>query len=79
MTTQYGTTAYFTFSGKHYDSDAGLYYYGFRWYDSVAKRWTQPDPEGLSEGLDLYRFCNNDPVNVVDVWFISRLVEVVWA
>ena len=59
---------FFTFSGKHFDTDAGLYYYGFRWYDPVAKRWTQPDPMGLSEGLDLYRFCDNDPVNGVDVY-----------
>ena len=60
-------TAFFTFSGKHYDADAGLYYYGYRWYDAVAKRWTQPDPEGLAEGLDLYRFCGNDPVNKRDL------------
>jgi RHS repeat-associated protein len=63
-----GVSAFFTFSGKHYDSDAGLYYYGYRWYDAQAKRWTQPDPSGLAEGLDLYQFCGNDPVNGVDVY-----------
>jgi RHS repeat-associated protein len=63
-----GLDAYFTFSSKHYDENAGLYYYGYRWYDPVAKRWTQPDPSGLSEGLDLYRFCGNDPINNVDVY-----------
>jgi len=63
-----GADAWLTFSGKHYDSDAGLYYYGYRWYDPQAKRWTQPDPTGLAEGLDLYRFCGNDPVNGVDVY-----------
>jgi len=61
-----GSDAWLTFSGKHYDTDAGLYYYGFRWYDPQAKRWTQPDPSGLAEGLDLYQFCGNDPVNQVD-------------
>ena len=60
-------TAFFTFSGKHYDADARLYYYGFRWYDPVAKRWTQPDPSGLKEGLDLYRFCGNDAINNCDI------------
>jgi len=61
-----GPVAWLTFSGKHYDSDAGLYYYGYRWYDPQAKRWTQPDPSGLAEGLDLYQFCGNDPINGVD-------------
>ena len=68
LSTTNSATPFFTFSGKHYDSDAGLYYYGYRWYDPQAKRWTQPDPEGLKEGLDLYRFCNNDPINKVDVY-----------
>ena len=62
-----GADAWFTFSGKHYDADAGLYYYGFRWYDPVAKRWTQPDPSGLTEGLDLYRFCQNNAVCCIDI------------
>ena len=72
-----GQDAYFTFSSKHFDAHAGLYYYGFRWYDPVSKRWTQPDPEGLSEGLDLYRFCGNDPVNGVDEYGSRRAVIVV--
>jgi len=67
---------FFTFSGKHFDSDAGLYYYGFRWYDPQAKTWTQPDPSGLAEGLDLYQFCGNDPVNGVDVYGEYRVVFV---
>jgi RHS repeat-associated protein len=60
--------AYFTFSTKHYDENAGLYHYGYRWYDPLSKRWTQPDPEGLNEGLDLYQFCGNDPINRVDAY-----------
>jgi RHS repeat-associated protein len=68
VTVQEGTNAWFTFSSKRYDPDAKLYYYGFRWYDPESKRWTQPDPSGIAEGLDLYRFCDNDPVNGVDVY-----------
>jgi len=67
---------FFGFSGKHYDSDAGLYYYGFRWYDPQAKRWTQPDPSGLAEGLDLYQFCGNDPINWVDVWGCRGIITI---
>jgi RHS repeat-associated protein len=68
ITSHTGKDACLTFSTKHFDENAGLYYYGFRWYDPAAKRWTQPDPEGLSEGLDLYQFCGNDPINCVDVY-----------
>ena len=63
-----GPDAWLTFSGKHFDTEAGLYYYGYRWYDPQAKRWTQPDPSGLVEGLDLYQFCANNPINNVDVY-----------
>jgi len=66
LSTTSSPAPFFTFSGKHYDEGAALYYYGYRWYDPQAKRWTQPDPSGLAEGLDLYQFCGNDPVNQVD-------------
>jgi len=68
ITSNTGVSAFFTFSGKHFDADASLYYYGYRWYDPQAKRWTQPDPSGLAEGLDMYQFCGNDPVNSLDVY-----------
>ena len=68
LSTTNSPAPFFTFSGKHYDEGAALYYYGYRWYDAVAKRWTQPDPSGLAEGLDLYQFCWNDPINGVDVY-----------
>jgi len=73
ITSHTGSNAWFTFSGKHYDQDAQLYYYGYRWYDAQAKRWTQPDPSGLAEGLDLYQFCGNDPINNVDVYGLSTI------
>ena len=68
LSTTNSPAPFFTFSGKHYDEGAALYYYGYRWYDPQAKRWTQPDPEGLVEGLDLYQFCKNNPVNSLDVY-----------
>jgi RHS repeat-associated protein len=71
-----GQHAYFTYSSKHFDENAGLYYYGYRWYDPVAKRWTQPDPSGLSEGLDLYCFCGNEPLDTVDAYGLWKCVGV---
>lgn len=37
-----------------------------RWYDPVTGRWLSKDPIGLSGGLNLYAFCEGDPVNKTD-------------
>jgi RHS repeat-associated protein len=34
------------FSTKYLDSETGLYYYGFRYYDPNTGRWTSRDPIG---------------------------------
>ena len=46
----------------------GLIDYGARFYDPDLSRWTTPDP--LAEkyyGISPYAFCNNNPVNFVDL------------
>lgn len=37
-----------------------------RWYDPVTGRWLSKDPIGLSGGLNLYSFCEGDPIHNVD-------------
>lgn len=66
VTTQSGVNAWFTFSGKHYDSEARLYYYGFRWYDPEARRWTQEDPKRFADGMVPYVFSLNSPLAHTD-------------
>lgn len=53
------------YSGKERDT-SGLYYYGFRYYAPWLGRWISPDPAGTSDGLNLYRFCGNNPTCRVD-------------
>ncbi|MBR4250604.1 MAG: RHS repeat-associated core domain-containing protein, partial [Verrucomicrobia bacterium] len=54
------------FSTKYYDTEARLYYYGYRYYSSDMGRWLSRDPIEEQGGLNLYGFVNNDPVNKWD-------------
>ena len=47
------------FSTKYYDSETGLYYYGYRFYSPLLMRWLNRDPMGVEGGLNLYGFCEN--------------------
>lgn len=48
--------------GKRVD-ETGLIYLGARHYDSVAGRFLNADPLGQGSSMDLYSFCDGDPVN----------------
>jgi insecticidal toxin complex protein TccC len=74
----FGTTAWFAgreeveasykrlrYSGKERDA-TGLYYYGFRYYVAWVQRWLNPDPAGVVDGLNLYKFAQNNPSNGYD-------------
>jgi len=57
----------FGFAGGLYDEDTGLVRFGFRDYDPDTGRWTAKDPIRFAGGdTDLYGYCLNDPVNLVD-------------
>jgi RHS repeat-associated protein len=56
----------FRFSTKYFDSQTGLYYYGYRFYSPQQGRWINRDPSGVSGGVNTDAFCGNDPVNMVD-------------
>ena len=56
------------FSTKFQDTETGLLYYGYRYYDPAWGRWINRDPIEEDGGLNLYGFCGNDGVNAVDAW-----------
>ena len=61
----------FRFKGYVYDEESGLYYLTSRYYDPEIGRFLTPDnleqldPEKAA-GLNLYVYCNNDPVLFFD-------------
>jgi RHS repeat-associated protein len=52
----------YRFSTKPVDSQTGLYYYGYRYYDPVTGRWPSRDPIEESGGVNLYGFIMNNPI-----------------
>jgi len=68
----------FRFTGKEWDTETGLYYYGARYMDPRTSRWMSADPagaglanpnrEGFSqiESLNWYSYVANNPVKFTD-------------
>jgi RHS repeat-associated protein len=57
----------YRFSSKEWCANAGLYYYGFRYYEPNLQRWLNRDPLGEEGGLNLYGFCANNSFSYVDI------------
>ncbi len=53
----------FWFSTKHFNTETGFYYYGYRFYSPELMRWLNRDPIGERGGLNEYGFVGNDPMN----------------
>ncbi|MCW5552483.1 MAG: RHS repeat-associated core domain-containing protein [Verrucomicrobiae bacterium] len=58
----------YRFSSKEWHANAGLYYYGFRYYEPNLQRWLNRDPIEEAGGFNLYGFVFNDPLCFVDEW-----------
>ena len=55
------------FSTKYFDTETGLYYYGYRFYHPTLMRWLTRDPIEEEGGMNLYAFCLNAPVKKFDM------------
>ncbi len=55
-----------SFTGREWDSEAGLYYYRARYYDPSQGRFVSNDPIGLGGGSNFYVYVLNAPVAVTD-------------
>ena len=64
----------FQYTGRENDG-TGLYYYRFRYYSPLFKRFISEDPIGFSGGdVNLYRYVGNSPVNWVDLLGLDPIV-----
>ena len=58
--------ANYRFAGRPYDMETGLYYNRARYYHPGLGRFLSPAPSGYADGLSLYAYAANDPVNLAD-------------
>ncbi len=57
----------YSYTGREYDGETGLYYYRARYYDAHIGRFLSEDPIGFDAGdQNLYRYVFNNPVNLTD-------------
>ncbi len=56
----------FQYTGQAWLSEASLYNYKNRIYSPTLGRFLQPDPTGYGDGLNIYAYVRNDPINFVD-------------
>ncbi|MFH1232191.1 MAG: RHS repeat-associated core domain-containing protein, partial [Planctomycetota bacterium] len=54
------------FTGKEFDFETGVYNNRARHYNPTLGRFTQPDPIGYYDSINLYLFVQNNPVNYFD-------------
>ena len=59
-----GTTHGFT--GQRWDDETGLYHYKNRHYAPSIGRFLEADPIGFGDGLNMYAYVSNDPLNMID-------------
>jgi RHS repeat-associated protein len=57
----------YRYTGRERDEETGLNYHGARYYALWLGRWVSPDPKGLVDGDNLYRYVMNNPAGLRDL------------
>jgi RHS repeat-associated protein len=56
----------FQYTGQTWLADHGFYHYKARVYSPTLGRFLQTDPIGYGDGLNMYAYVGNDPINGID-------------
>ncbi len=57
----------YTYTGREWDAESGLYYYRARYYDAEIGRFISKDPIGFAGGdTSLYGYVLQNPINWID-------------
>jgi RHS repeat-associated protein len=68
----------YTYTGREFDQETGLYYYRARYYDAQIGKFTQRDPIGRVGGNNYYEYALGDPTLHFDPFGLKAQV-VIWA
>jgi RHS repeat-associated protein len=69
---QSGAVMEYTFTGKPFDSQAGLYGFPYRYYSPEQARWMTRDPLGMVDGPNVYAGMVAFPV--AGIWYTWKQV-----
>ena len=56
----------YMFTARRYDTETANYYYRARYYHPEIGRFIQTDPIGHGGGINLYAYCKNRPIVLID-------------
>ncbi|WP_088500398.1 polymorphic toxin type 47 domain-containing protein [Pseudomonas helleri] len=62
------------FQGQYFDTETGLHYNRYRYYDPQVGRFISKDPIGFAGGLNVYAYAPN-PVGWVDPFGLAKLTH----
>jgi len=63
----------YLYTGREFESEAGLYHYRKRYYDPTLGRFIGVDPIGFSGGINLYTYTSNNPTVFIDSFGLLQL------
>lgn len=67
-----------TFSSKRCDPETGYLYFGRRYYCPDQSRWLTADPEGFTDGPNLYSYVSNNPLTHFDLYGLKGILNDIW-